>query len=151
MKAIGGIQPKLASEDIIFYGVRDTEEPEIELMERKGIVNYTVEDCRTAGIAAAAQKGVDKLSNCDIIYISFDVDSMDPDLVSYGTGTPVKDGFSPEEAKELIDQLIEKSNKVCCFEMVEVNPILDNKRNKMAETAFSILENISPKLSEHGI
>jgi arginase len=151
MKAIGGIEPKLAPEDLIFYGVRDTEKPEEALMKRNDIVNYSVDECRSSGMVSVAEKGLDRLSECDIIYISFDVDSMDPDLVSYGTGTPVKHGFSPQEANDLINALIEKSKKVCCFEMVEVNPILDNQGNKMAETAFGILENISPKLSEYGI
>jgi arginase len=31
-----------------------------------------------------------------------------------------------------------QSNKVCCFEMVEINPTLD-KENLMAENAFEIL------------
>tara|TARA_R100001015_G_C4628466_1_gene188624 strand:+ start:1762 stop:2724 length:963 start_codon:yes stop_codon:yes gene_type:complete len=151
MKSIGGIQPKLDPNDLIFYGVRDTESPEEELMQKNQIVNFTVAECRANGIAATAEKGLERLANCDLIYISFDVDSMDPDIVSYGTGTPVKNGFSPEEAQELIENLIEKSKKVCCFEMVEVNPILDNKGNHMAETAFRILEGISPKLSEYAI
>lgn len=151
MKAIGGIEPKLSAEDLIFYGVRDTERPEDELMKRKDITNYSISACRSNGIAKAAEDGLERLADCDLIYISFDVDSMDPDLVSYGTGTPVKEGFSPDEVKELIATLIEKSKKVCCFEMVEVNPILDNKGNQMAETAFGILEDISPKLSQFGI
>jgi len=151
MKDLGDINPKLKAEDLIFFGVRDTEKPEQELMKREGIVNYKVDDCRRSGMEAAAEAGLKQLANCDIIYISFDVDSMDPDLVSYGTGTPVKNGFSPEEAQALIEHLIQKSEKVCCFEMVEVNPILDNKGNLMAETAFGILNTISPKLSQYGI
>ena len=33
------------------------------------------------------------------------------------------------------------SEKICCFEITEVNPTLDDKGNKMAEIAFDILEN----------
>ena len=32
------------------------------------------------------------------------------------------------------------SEKICCLEITEVNPTLDDKGNKMAETAFEILE-----------
>jgi arginase family enzyme len=39
-------------------------------------------------------------------------------------------------------QQIIKSRKVICFEVVEVNPLLDTKGNKM-ETAFEVLEQIT--------
>jgi len=83
-----------------------------------------------------------KLSHCDRIYISFDVDSMDCDMISYGTGTPVPKGFDQYEIIAIINQIIE-SKKVVCVEFVEVNPLLDTKGNKMAETAFEVLEAIT--------
>ena len=85
------------------------------------------------------QEAIKKLGSCDEIYITFDVDSLDCDFVSKGTGTPVSFGFSPEEVKQLIVGLL-KTNKVVCLEVTEVNPLLDNKANKMAETAFDILD-----------
>ncbi len=139
LKQMGGMSPKILPNDLVFFGVRDTEEPEDFLMKKHGIKNYTVAETRQMGISAAVSAALEKLADCDIIYISFDVDSMDPDVVSYGTGTPVKDGFKPDEAQEMIRLLI-ASKKVVTFEMVEINPTLDNKCNKMAETAFDILE-----------
>ena len=138
LKNLGGISPKIKAEDLIFFGVRDTEKPEEELMEREGIKNFTVKESREKGIEKAAKEALEKLDNCDMIYLSFDVDSMDSDKVSRGTGTPVPNGFLPEEAQSLIAEII-KSRKVVCFELVEVNPTLDNKGNMMAETAFKIL------------
>jgi arginase len=35
---------------------------------------------------------------------------------------------------------------VVCIEFVEVNPLLDTKGNKMAETAFEVLEAITSTL-----
>jgi arginase len=67
---------------------------------------------------------------------------MDCDLISYGTGTPVPRGFDQYEIIAIIDQIIE-TKKVVCIEFVEVNPLLDNKGNKMAETAFEVLEHIT--------
>jgi succinyl-CoA synthetase beta subunit len=64
---------------------------------------------------------------------------MDCELVSRGTGTPVPGGISQQQATDLVLTLLE-SPKVCCFEMVEINPILDTKGNMMADTAFKILE-----------
>jgi arginase len=87
-----------------------------------------------------------RLENCDHIYISFDVDSLDCDRVSYGTGTPVPVGFTSDEIKELFELFI-TTKKVCCVEFTEVNPLLDNKGNKMAETAFEILDDLVKHLS----
>ncbi|MEQ8624031.1 MAG: arginase [Vicingaceae bacterium] len=147
MKNLGDINPKILPEDLIFFGVRDTESPENKLMDRLNIKNFKVAECRESGIPAVAKAALEKLSNCDIIYISFDVDSMDSDTVSEGTGTPVPNGFNPKEAQELIEVLL-ASKKVTCFEMVEVNPTLDTK-NTMAETAFKILENTSNQIEKY--
>ena len=60
-------------------------------------------------------------------------------VVSYGTGTPVADGITPDEGKTLLGTLL-SDPKLGCFEIVEVNPLLDNKKNTMAETALGVLE-----------
>ena len=80
-----------------------------------------------------------------MIYISFDVDSLDCDLISNGTGTPVSKGFDQQEIIAIINQVI-ASRKVICIEFSEINPLLDTKGNKMAETAFEILEQITSSL-----
>lgn len=139
MKNLGGISPKILPQDLIFVGVRDTEEEEIHLMTKHNIINYEVEEVDDMGMHKIGIEILEELSACDIIYVSFDVDSMDPDEVSYGTGTPVQDGITPDQAKNLLSVLL-SDPKVCCFEMVEVNPLLDKKGNKMASTALSILE-----------
>jgi arginase len=150
LKNIGGIKPKVNPEDIIMFGVRDTEEPEDLLMERLGIRNYTVKECREKGIDNCVSEALVSLEECDWIYLSFDVDSMDCETVSYGTGTPVKNGFQPKEAEKIILKIIE-SGKVACLEVVEVNPTLDNKQNLMAETTFKILENSTSHLEKYSL
>ena len=77
-----------------------------------------------------------------MIYISFDVDSMDCDMVSRGTGTPVSKGFDPQEAELIISSFL-NTGKCVCLEFTEINPLLDHKGNKMAEVAFDILENVT--------
>lgn len=139
MKNMGGICPKILPEDLIFVGVRDTEEEEVFLMEKYNISNYEVAEVDEWGMSRIGKEILEELKNCDLIYVSFDVDSMDPDEVSYGTGTPVPDGITPEQAAKLLSILL-ASPKVVCFEMVEVNPLLDKKGNKMAITALGILE-----------
>lgn len=142
MKNIGGITPKVLHDDIVYFGVRDTEEPEDYTIAKNGIKNYKVDEVRYRGMETCLTEALERLSNCEVIYISFDVDSMDCDLISKGTGTPVSKGFDQFEVMEIINGII-KSGKVGCVELVEVNPCLDNKGNVMAETAFEVLQNIT--------
>lgn len=145
MKNIGTLGAKVLPEDVIFFGVRDTEEPEDKQIEKYGIKNYMVDEVRYRGLDVCLNEALDKLSNCDMIYVSFDVDSMDCDMVSYGTGTPVPKGFDDVEIVNIINRLLE-SKKVACVEFVEINPLLDFKGNKMAEVAFDILEKVTEKI-----
>ncbi|WP_291103128.1 MULTISPECIES: arginase [unclassified Flavobacterium] len=142
MKNIGCKGAKVLAENLVYFGVRDTEEAEDKQIEKLKIRNYKVDEVRYRGLKTCVKEALDKLSHCDILYVSFDVDSMDCDLISYGTGTPVPRGFDQYEIIAIIDQIIE-TRKVVCIEFVEVNPLLDNKGNKMAETAFEVLEHIT--------
>lgn len=147
LKQLGGISPKILPEDLVFVAVRDTEEQEEAVMARLNIKNFTVEEVQQKGESQVTQEILTQLSTCDLIYISFDVDSMDPKFTSHGTGTPVDNGLTPEQAENIMLKLIE-SGKVACLEMVEVNPCLDEKINTMAEVAFQLLEKIVNKIAE---
>ncbi len=137
IKKIGGDFPKIEPKDIVFISVRDTEEPENYLIEKFGIKNFTTAEVRSLGVSKVALETLQLLKSCDQLYISFDVDSLDSSI-SVGTGTPVPNGLSVEEAIQLNAELI-KDKRVCCWEIVEVNPTLDTE-NTMAEIAFEVLE-----------
>ena len=147
IKDTGVNGPKVKPEDIIFFGVRDTEMPEDKQIEKYGIKNYKVAEVRHRSLAVCVEEALEKLKDCDHIYISFDVDSLDCDMISYGTGTPVPKGFDQYEVIEIIDHLL-NSKKVACLEFVEVNPLLDNKGNKMAETAFEVLDAVTKTIQK---
>jgi arginase len=148
LKNIGLNGKKVLPEDLVFVAVRDTEAQEDAIIDRLGIQNFTVDKLRSSSAKTVAYNILNKLSDCDQIYVSFDVDSMDPDVTSYGTGTPVKNGLFPEEVIELLSVLM-ASDKIVCFELVEVNPCLDNEKNKMAETALEILEGVVATLEQN--
>jgi arginase len=131
----------ISTDDLVFVAVRDTEPEEDYLINENKIKNYSVEEIRSLGINEVLCQIETKLQNCDLIYISFDVDSMDPILTSHGTGTPVPNGLSPFEAKELLKGCL-NFPKTATFELVEVNPCLDEKQNLMAEIAFDIIEDL---------
>ena len=137
IKKIGGDSPKINPQDIVFISVRDTEEPEDFLIKKYGIKNFSTTEVRQRGVVAIAKEALELLIACDQLYISFDVDSLDSSI-SVGTGTPVPNGLTVAEALQLNAELI-KDKRVCCWEIVEVNPTLDTE-NTMAEIAFDVLE-----------
>ncbi len=147
LKNVGVKGAKVLPEDLIFIGVRDTEPEEDALMERHGIKNFTVSEVNANGAKQIAQQCLDRLSRCDLIYVSFDVDSMDPEETSHGTGTPVPKGLSVNEARELLSAF-SRSPKLIALEVVEVNPCLDEKVNKMAETAHDLIESVVSVMNE---
>lgn len=89
------------------------------------------------GPEEVARQALSHLSDCDLLYISFDVDSLDP-IISQGTGTPVPGGLNEGEAKRLL-QALAADPRLVCLEVAEVNPCLDTKGNAMAETAFKLV------------
>ncbi len=128
---------KIYPEDIVFVSVRDLEKPENYLINKYGIPNFSAEDVKKMGPVSIAREVLKLLEHCDLLYVSFDVDSMDS-RISIGTGTPVPNGLTVEEAKMLSVELA-KSPKLCAWEIAEVNPTLDTQ-NSMAESGFEVME-----------
>ncbi len=124
--------------DLIYIGVRDVEAEEIHAMKQLNLRNYTVKELRDRGLQLCIDEISEKLQVCDIVYVSFDVDSMDPSETSYGTGTPVPMGITFDEAKTILTSMSKLTN-LACMEIVEVNPCLDNEKNKMAERSFELI------------
>jgi arginase len=145
LKNIGTKGPKLIPQHLIYFGVRDFEQAEQFAIEKNNIRLIKVEELRYRGLDICVKEAIGKLLDCDLIYISFDVDSMDCDNISYGTGTPVPHGLFPTEVIQIITTLL-NTKKVCCIEFTEINPLLDNKGNKMAETAFQVLDHITKRI-----
>jgi arginase len=137
IKDVGTPGAKIYPEDIVFISVRDLEKPENYLINKYNINFIETEEVKKLGPAKIAQKALEMIDHCDLIYVSFDVDSMDS-RISTGTGTPVPNGLTVEEARILNSELC-KNPKVCAWEIVEVNPTLDTE-NRMAESAFEIVE-----------
>ncbi|MBH8560554.1 arginase [Hymenobacter negativus] len=137
LQNLGEPGPKLLPEHLVYVVVRDTEEEEDALIEELGIKWIRLPEIKAKGSRQLSREIYEHLRFCDLVYISFDVDSLDSSF-SIGTGTPVEDGLYLSEAENLCQDLLE-NDRVVCFEMVEINPTLDNG-NTMAKNAFNILE-----------
>jgi arginase len=137
LKLAGGVEPEILPEDMVFVGLRSFEAPEAAIIKKDKLKNYSMMEIVNRGVIAVGQEILDRLSNADLIYVSFDVDVMDLE-VSEGTGTPVSHGLSQYQVIELIKILV-ACPKTVAFEAVEVNPLLDLKGNVMAEIALETL------------
>ncbi|MCS6935817.1 MAG: arginase [Chitinophagales bacterium] len=140
LKNVGDIAPKIEYRDLLYMTLRDYEEQEGYLIKQHRVKNFTTTEIRKTGVTKICREAQKYLSHCDKIYISFDVDALDPSI-SRGTGTPVKGGINEREAADLILELVQ-NERVCALEFSEINPTLDSE-NVMAETVFEILQKVA--------
>ncbi len=127
---VGGREPKLRPEDVVYIGLRSVDSDERSRIEAHGIRAYTMSDIDRRGMAEVAAEALTYLAHHDRLHVSFDADVLDPDLAP-GVGTPVPGGLSYREA-HLLMEMIAKSRRATSLDLVEVNPILD-VRNRTAE------------------
>lgn len=146
LKFLASKNPSIKPENVVFCSVRDYQKEEKALMIKHNIPNYTTEEITYRGVKAVVDEIFKKLDHCKHIYVSFDVDSVDPVYIP-GTGTPSENGLSYEQALQLNMELI-KNEKVCCWEMAEINPLYNNSEAD-SKRVFEILDKITHKLIEH--
>ena len=131
--------PNLDVKDLIYVSVRDTETAEDSLIAQHRIPVISTNEVRVMGAKTVAQRCLDYLSEVDLIYVTFDVDSMDS-TICMGTGTPVPGGLWADEARDLNTALV-KDSRVCCWEICEINPVIDTL-NTMAENSLGIFQSV---------
>ena len=117
--------------------VRDTEPAEDAAIAQFGIPVFRTADIRRLGPEAVAQACLDHLCDADILYVSFDVDSMDA-AICMGTGTPVAGGITADEAARINRRLV-SDPRVVCWEICEINPELD-LRNSTGQVSLMVYE-----------
>lgn len=146
IKNISDVNPKIQSENLIYLGLRDTEWQEDKLIKDLNIQVLGVDFIREHGGAKTAETILKKLIDVDYLYISFDVDVLDP-TISTATGTPVDKGIYFKEAINLLKGLM-KTPKPVCFELVEMNPSKENNCNKMATMGLEILKTVKERFDK---
>ncbi len=111
---------------IVQVGIRDYSEEEVEAI-RKSAGRVKLFDYRSlarrrfAGEtwAALVEEMVTDLPN--EVYVSFDIDGLDPALCP-GTGTPVPGGLKLEEALYLIERIPATGRRIVGLDLCEVSP-----------------------------
>ncbi len=106
-----------------WYGSR----PGSEVANERGTSVMTMKDVEELGVQKAAEMALELAwKDAVAVYLSFDIDSIDPGFAP-GTGTPEPGGFLPREALEMV-RLIAREG-LCGMEVVEVSPPYDVNDN----------------------
>jgi arginase len=123
----------LRDTDIAMVGIRDLDPREREALHAAGIQVFTMHDIDRRGLASVMEEAIMRVSvNTVGFHVSLVMDALDP-AEAPGVGTPVLGGISYREA-HLAMELVAQSGKQLGMDLVEVNPILD-QRNATAELA----------------
>jgi agmatinase len=111
---------------LVQVGVRDFCNEELEFIDKqndriKVFFDTDLKRSRYAGDAwhGSCRKIVDELP--EKVYISFDIDGLDPKLCP-GTGTPVPGGLEFDEAVYLLNMVHDSGRKIVGFDLCEVAP-----------------------------
>ena len=133
---VGRPGPKVDPADVVLIGVRDLDAEEKVALKGSGITVYTMREIDKRGIGPVTEELVERLRHLSRVHVSLDMDSLDP-REAPGVGTPETGGLNYREA-HLLMEVIAESLEVGSLDVVEINPILD-ERNRTAELAIELI------------
>src|SRR5215469_183666 len=132
-----GWSPKVLPENTVLIGIRDVDETERENIRRAGLTVFTMRDIDELGLRAVMERAIPIAAKGTAGYhVSLDLDWVDPEEAP-GVGTAVRGGATYREA-HLAMEILADDGGMLSFELVEVNPILD-EHNRTAELAVQLL------------
>jgi len=141
LSRIGGFSPKVLPEHTVLIGIRNLDDREKEIVRDSRVHVFTMKDIDRNGIASVVEQAL-AIAGKDTggIHVSFDLDVCDP-TIAPGVGTPVKGGLDYREA-HMVMEIVADSGLLRALDLVEVNPILDDRNTTAvlaAELASSAL------------
>lgn len=133
---LGASRPHVDPADVVLIGIRDVDDREKEAVWKSGIRAFSMRDIDERGLADIMREAVRIVRKDNVgFHVSLDADGLDPEIAP-GVGTPVKGGISYREA-HLMMEVIADSGGMLGFEVVEVNPLLD-ENNRTAEVVVEL-------------
>ena len=107
---------------IMEIGTRAVSKEELEYADKAGIAYLTPHQIRLMGVRETAKKIIINFKECNKIYISYDMDGIDP-AYAPGVTTPEPEGLDPSTLLDIISLVVDK--RVVGFDVVEVSPPYD--------------------------
>jgi arginase len=133
---IFGFSPKVLPENCVIVGVRDIDSFEKENIRKAGVEVFTMRDIDERGMRAVMEEALRMAGRGTAGYhISLDMDWIDPEDAP-GVGTPVRGGSTYREG-HLAMEIIADHARMLSFEIVEVNPVID-EHNRTADLAVEL-------------
>jgi len=133
---IFGFTPKVHPENCVLVGVRDIDAIEKENIRKAGIEVFTMRDIDERGMRTVIEEALRMAGRGTAGYhVSLDMDWIDPEDAP-GVGTPVRGGATYREA-HLAMEIIADHSRMLSFEIVEVNPVID-EHNRTADLAVEL-------------
>ena len=131
-------RPKIDAQNTVLIGVRDIDRTEKENIRRAGISEvYTMRDIDERGMRTVMEEALRAAGRGAAGYhVSLDMDWIDPEDAP-GVGTPVRGGATYREA-HLAMEILADHGRLLSFEVVEVNPVID-EHNRTAELAVELI------------
>ncbi|MDD6648034.1 MAG: agmatinase [Firmicutes bacterium] len=140
------VEDVIAPGDLAQVGIRSYEYEEIEFFaEHPELTVIKAYDIFQDGYKAAADKLVQKFADYDFVYITLDIDVLDPAFAP-GTGTPEAGGLSSRELMYIINELMNRT-PVKAMDIVEVSPPLDTENQITSWAAAKIIYEVFADLS----
>lgn len=134
---IAGEKPALRAADVALVGLRDLDQPERNHIKKWGLSAFTMRALDERGVRAVLEEAIAVATRDTAgLWISFDMDVIDPEEAP-GVGTPVPGGMTYREA-HLAMEMFADTGKLVGIDMVEVNPVID-ERNRTAEIACELI------------
>jgi len=128
--------PKVRPENCVLVGVRDVDAVEKENIRKAGVEVFTMRDIDERGMRAVMEEALRMAGRGTSGYhVSLDMDWIDPEDAP-GVGTPVWGGATYREA-HLAMEIISDHSRMLSFEIVEVNPVID-EHNQTADLAVEL-------------
>jgi arginase len=138
LTSIGGEGPKVDPHNVAMVAIRSLDEGEKVRLKRYGVDVHTMSEVDRKGIEQVMKQALARVTDgTSRVHVSFDLDAVDP-AVAPGVGTPVKGGLDYREA-HLLMELLSDSGVMTSLEVVEANPILDD-RNASATFAVELVQ-----------
>jgi arginase len=133
---IFNFHPKVNPENCVLVGVRDVDLIEKENIRKAGVEVFTMRDIDERGMRAVMEEALRMAGRGTAGYhVSLDMDWIDPEDAP-GVGTPVWGGATYREA-HLAMEIIADDGRMLSFEIVEVNPVID-EHNQTADLAVEL-------------
>jgi agmatinase len=128
----------IGSERIIEVGVRALCKADLEYANKTGLTYITAHELHHVSTEKVIQTIRDKLANFNKIYLTVDIDVLDPS-VAPAVGNPEPEGISTHMLLDLLQGVCDK--RFCGFDLVEVSPHYDSGETA-AQAARIIFETL---------